>query len=356
MTATPPWLRPHLQRTIAAIDALHHSIMLTGVSGLGKREFAIALAKTLLCGNATPHGVCGQCQDCRLFDAATHPDLHVLITEQETTSGRIGLLGCYSERYQDAIARKKRANPGKVIPVDQIRTLIQRFYQSSHIAKNKVALVLPADRMNTNAANALLKLLEEPPQNSYFILASANPGMLPATIRSRCVLMPMPQPERTVVSQWLTQHGVAEAAQIVAANDNIGPFDLLADIENGVLQQQQENLQQLVGVLTGPVDPVALAATMAKSDITGSLSGLHKLSVGLIKWQSATQAPPWTALSRFNPALVSPLKLHAVYDKIGQYRRIAREQLNPQLALEEILISMQQMMSGVTDNSITETL
>lgn len=335
-----PWLASVWQQTINGADSLHHGLLLTGIDGIGKREFAISLSRRLLCADPAVEGACGRCQNCLLFDAGTHPDLHILATEAETASERNSSLAVYSDRYQDITARQKRANPARVIPVDQVRLLIERFYQSAHISSHKVAIIVPADRMNANAANALLKLLEEPPENSHFILVSTYPGLLPATIRSRCIAIALTAPDLNQGAIWLQSRGVESPSQLMQEHPGEGPVDLFIRWRCGDLELQRDHLKQLVGLLAGKVDPVALAANLCKSDVTMVLVLLQRFCVSLAKWQGANVAPPWISLTGLVKQHISAPALQALYERTGQYRRMARDQLNAQLALEELLLGL----------------
>lgn len=339
-----PWTQPAWERTAGAINTLHHGLLLTGVPGIAKREFAVALSQLLLCADPTDHRQpCGQCQNCVLFRAGTHPDFHVLITETEWRDGRVDLLAKYCDRYQDISARDKRANPGKVIPVDQVRLLIERFCTHAHIAARKVALIVPADRMNTNAANALLKLLEEPPDNSILILVSATPGYLPATIRSRCFQIGIPLPADEDATAWLRDHmSAADAARAIRLS-NGGPMDALTMHNDGFLQLQDQFLQGITELAKGKTGALELAARFTQHDFLQVLDWLHRFNCEMIKENSGAAGP--------NPggpnlARLSAENMFTLYDKIGRYRKIARDQLNEQLAMEELVLTLQHVVRG----------
>ena len=145
---------------------LHHAWLLTGPEGVGKATFAYRAARRLLGAPADPaHGVLGASPDhpvSRQIIAHSHPDLFVL--------ERLG---------EDGKVRK-------VIPVDEARGLSEFFAKSPASAPHRVAIVDAADDLNVNAANALLKTLEEPPPRGVLLLVCHSPGRLIATIRSRC--------------------------------------------------------------------------------------------------------------------------------------------------------------------------
>jgi len=145
---------------------LHHAWLLTGPEGAGKATFAYRAARRLLGAPPDPsHGVLGaspQHPVSRQVGARSHPDLFVL--------ERLG---------EDGKVRK-------VIPVDEARGLSEFFAKSPASAPHRVAIIDAADDLNVNAANALLKTLEEPPSRGVLLLVSHSPGRLIATIRSRC--------------------------------------------------------------------------------------------------------------------------------------------------------------------------
>ncbi len=340
-----PWTQSAWERTASTLDTLHHGLLITGVAGIAKREFAVALGQLLLCESPTAQRQsCGQCRNCALFNAGTHPDFHVLTTETEWRDGRMALLAKYCDRYQDIGARDKRANPGRVIPVDQVRLLIERFYAHAHIATRKIALIVPADRMNINAANALLKLLEEPPANSILILLSATPGYLPATIRSRCFQIALTLPDHVSASAWLGTHMPAADATRVLHLSNGGPLDALQMYKDGILQMQDQFLRGITDLASGKTSALDLAARLKAHDFMHVLDWLHRFNCEMIKGICGINTADSRTISRLNPARLSAEKVFALYDKIGNYRRIAREQLNEQLAMEELMLELQNVV------------
>ncbi len=193
LAALPPWLvddaRRLLQRELD--DRFPHALLLTGVDGVGKRAFAAWLAEALLClervdaGGADVLGACGQCAACHQLAAGTHPDLALLAPE-----GR-----------------------SETIRIDAVRVLMEWLQLTPGAQSRRVALVTAADRMNRNAANSLLKTLEEPAEGAVLILTASQLGRLPATVRSRCQRMLLRPGEGRVARDWLlAQPGIDEAA------------------------------------------------------------------------------------------------------------------------------------------------
>ena len=139
-----------------------HGLLFSGPEGVGKRACALMLAKALNCTRQEPGEFCDSCPQCRKIDAGTHPDVFNLGVEEEASE----------------------------IKISQIRSLLQTLELRPLEGQNKVFIIDPADAMNLSSANALLKGLEEPPDNSYFILISPSPQSLPVTVRSRLQTYP----------------------------------------------------------------------------------------------------------------------------------------------------------------------
>ncbi len=138
-----------------AQDRLHHALLLCGPEALGKRLFARSIAQALNCP-VQPRIGCGECPTCRRIAAGEHPDIRLIVPD------------------------------GAFIKVSQVRQEVGELNYEPSEGRHRVAILDPADRLNINAANALLKTLEEPPPHSSLILITANPNALLETIRSRC--------------------------------------------------------------------------------------------------------------------------------------------------------------------------
>ncbi|WP_300619512.1 DNA polymerase III subunit delta' [Dokdonella sp.] len=192
----PPWLEDSWRVLAGALAAqrLHHGLLIVAPQGYGKRVLAEAFAASALCQQRSDDGsACGRCRACLLFAAGSHPDLV-----------RVGL-----ELRDDG-------KPRSEIAVDQIRALSQRLSMASQFGGLQIAMVDPADRLNTAAANALLKTLEEPTPSTVIVLVADDASRLPATIRSRCQRIDVRPPSREDAMAWMHERqvdrGRAEAA------------------------------------------------------------------------------------------------------------------------------------------------
>lgn len=172
-----PWTRVSQQ---IVEGRLPHALLLTGPEDIGKSRFALALARRLLCRQPAEGLNCGHCHACELSGSGSHGDFLWLEPEEKS----------------------------RVIKIDAIRRLVDFTNRTAGFGTFKVAVLSPAENMNTNAANALLKSLEEPSSGTYLILVSHRPHGLPATIRSRCQLLRLGLPDATQAITWLRQRGV----------------------------------------------------------------------------------------------------------------------------------------------------
>ena len=169
-----PW-QQSLWQQLAGRSQHAHAYLLHGPAGIGKRALAERLMARLLCLSPSGLDACGSCKSCHLLAAGTHPDNFVLEPEEAD----------------------------KPIKVDQVRELVDFVVQTAQLGGRKVVLLEPAEAMNLNAANALLKSLEEPSGNTVLLLISHQPSRLLPTIKSRCVQQACPLPSEAMSLAWL---------------------------------------------------------------------------------------------------------------------------------------------------------
>jgi DNA polymerase III subunit delta' len=319
MTAAAPypWLAGTFRQLLGRLASgrMPHALLLTGPEGIGKLALAEALARAALCAAAGPGGEpCGHCQSCRLYQADTHPDLtRVTIPEDKTQ-----------------------------ILVDQIRELAETMGLSRSMGAHRVAILWPADAMNPNAANSLLKTLEEPPERSLMILVTAEPSRLPATIRSRCQIVAVPLPPEADTRAWLAEEGVAAAdMDVLMCLARGAPLAARALAEEGAVDQWQALLRDLGALLGGKLGVVALAETWKAQDPERVIRWIQ-----IALWESARlrmSAPAdRTALKDLQP-LTKTLDLVRAFqlqDRLTEWRRLARTTVNTQMLLEEVFAGL----------------
>ncbi len=217
LTPCPPWLLGHWQDVYKRHEqgSLPHALLFTGMPGIGKKQFVRFVAEALLCRHTNAQtGACGQCDACAQIQAGAHAELKVLNPEGAAMN----------------------------IKVDAVRDLVVWLQLSAPRDQYRVALLDTADAMNHNAANSLLKTLEEPGERAVLILAADKPGSLPATVRSRCQSTNLTLRDQPAAINWLTEQGISDAAeQLVHAN--VGPL-VLVERNSGEWQASRQALQK----------------------------------------------------------------------------------------------------------------
>ncbi len=229
-TALAPWLQRQLGTLLGQRG---HALLLAGPSGLGQYELALALARAWLCERPGPQGACGACGSCHAIDVRTHADLYALMPE--TLSLSLGWP--LDEGAQKEIDDKKR-KASKLIRVEAAREAVA-FTQFTHSrGRGKVVLVHPAERMNVESANTLLKTLEEPVGEVRFVLATEAAHQLLPTIRSRCQTHAMGWPAEAEALDWLLAQAPAgtgrEQAEVWLRAAGGRPEDALALAGSGL--------------------------------------------------------------------------------------------------------------------------
>lgn len=223
-----PWLEQPLRLALQQQRA--HALLVQAAQGVGALPYMLTLAQAWLCeadGQTRPCGVCGSC---RLVQSGTHPDLHVLLPEAlRASSGWVGA----GEEDNTADSTKSRKKPSRQIRIDEVREAIDWIAQTSSRGRAKVLVLHPAEAMNPQAANALLKTLEEPPGQARLMLGTADAARLLPTLRSRCQRLRLAAPDADAAGAWLGQQGVADA-EVLLAGAGGAPLDAQALAALGV--------------------------------------------------------------------------------------------------------------------------
>ena len=307
-----PWNAAIFESLRRRTERLPHALLLHGVRGTGKLALAERIARLLLCEARDPaRKPCGACEGCRWFAAGSHPDFRRLEPE--------ALAPEPVTEPEEGESPAKRGKPSIEIKIEQVRDLAAFLNVGSHRGRFRVALVHPAEDMNANAANALLKGLEEPPAGAVFLLVAHRPARLLPTIRSRCVAVPVCIPPREAALEWLSTQGVNDAARWLAY---AGGAPLLAldyaaqaDILDRILKQPAPVNDR------HELDRLAEALQKQALDRAFAAFGLPpKYQTGVMA-ASRGQARAWLAFAR----------------EIGRHRLLSRHPLNPKLFSAQLL-------------------
>lgn len=259
-----PWHTSQWQQLMTATNSgrLHHALMLEGTKGIGLTHFATLLARTLLCEHEPAEQACGQCHGCQLSTSGNHPDIFILEPEEE----------------------------GKQIKVEAVRELIGFIQLKSHSDKFKIAIIEPADAMNRSAANALLKTLEEPPEQSLLILNTHQPQRLPVTIRSRCQHISFNQPVNDAMKTWLDEQLTSEHDSTVLLRLAGAPLAALTMVEQEQIEQRDRLLDDLEDLQRQNGDPVSLGKAWSDLGATQVLIWLQALFLDMLKLKISDNA------------------------------------------------------------------
>ncbi|MDD2740733.1 MAG: DNA polymerase III subunit delta' [Rhodocyclaceae bacterium] len=311
---------------------LPHALLLVGQRGLGKFDFAMAFAAGLLCEQQTRDGqACSQCLACNWFSQGNHPDFRLLQP------------GAMSEEGDTEESKKKASQQ---ITVDQIRELDEFFNVGTHRAGLRIVLINPTETMNRNAANSLLKTLEEPSANTLFLLVSSEPLKLLPTIRSRCQVVPISLPKSRPAKAFLVAAGVKDEARWLALAG--GSPGLAIELANSGQGGWLDVLVKRLSDRLGP-DPIASAADLEKlvKDSKGKLP-LKAVVEALQKWLvDLTLASNNLPVRYFLPqqstisglaAIIPSARLLPAYRALLQRRREAEQPLNARLFFEGLFM------------------
>ncbi len=209
--AWPSWLDAPLAR---GLSMRGHALLLHAPGALGQFDLALALARAWLCETPADGRACGQCSACRLMNAHSHPDLHLLLPE--ALRSPLGWSGSDDEAGDDGEGKSK-AKPSREIKIKALRAAIDWSQRTSARGGAKVLVIHPAPAMNAVTANALLKTLEEPPGRLRLLLTADDPEALLPTVRSRCQRLPIAMPTTAEGCAWLAGQDVADAEVLLAA-------------------------------------------------------------------------------------------------------------------------------------------
>src|SRR5690606_26538352 len=194
-----PWQRELASAWLAETERFAHAWLIHGLPGIGKRSFALAAARALLCEQKRGGTACGECQACRWMAAGNHPDFRRV---------RPDAVAQAEGEINEETAASAKSSPSKEIRIEQVRNLAGWFGTATHRGGWRVAVIYPAHAMNLYTANALLKVLEEPPSNTVFLLTADAPDRLLPTIVSRCRRLPLAIPSEETAVHWLADLGV----------------------------------------------------------------------------------------------------------------------------------------------------
>jgi len=330
------------------IDA-PHAILLHGPSGIGKVDLGKRLARFWLCEAPTAQDACGTCPSCTFVALDHHPDLQLIRPEALALSEgtREGADDEGEAQEGDDEKTSKRA-PSHEIRIGQIQALLESTVIGSHRGGRRVVLIYPAETMNPFTANALLKLLEEPPPATHLVLVCDAPERLIATVLSRCQQVAVPPADWAQASAWLAAQGVSEPATWLAEAGG-GPLAAwrAAGADEAVLEARRA---VLAGLARGEaLDALALAERLAKIDRSLVVGWLQRYTWDLLGYRLAARIRYYPSEKAAISALalgLDPVSMARYAKALAGLRRAADHPLNARLFFEDLLLRYAGSVAG----------
>ena len=295
------------------------ALLVKGEPGLGKLQFTKSFAQYVFCQEVKSKQsslACGQCKDCQLFSAGTHPDFLLIGLEEKA----------------------------KQIKVDQVRKLVDVINKTSSREGMKVIVIEPAEAMNMNAANALLKSLEEPTKDTLiFLVAHAAHRLLP-TIRSRCQTLNIDKPSKADAKAWLSTYiSDTNKAEQLLSIANYSPLLARRLDENEYLSVYKQVAQFMQQANSSQANPILAAEKLNKCDVLQVLQALQQLLWDLIKLAQGIVLVPEHLLCNCQAISTKPGFSKRAYSMLEEFQQANQElrgvtNPNTQLLLESLLV------------------
>lgn len=309
-----PWQErqwKHLEDAVN-LGKLGHGLLLIGQEGMGKLDFAEAFASKCLAQHLDSNQT--------LLALKNHPDYFCI----QPLDGKSNII------------------------INQIRELQKQLEQTSHLSKYKVVVIEPADSMNVAAANALLKVLEEPTDNTLIILVTAKPQRLPATLRSRCQIISFYPNHEPKTIEWLRQQLPEDQdAELLLNLAHGAPLTALTMLEGDLQEQRKVVFKLFAALIQGKIDPIEVANQWQCYDVWQLSSWLQSWLLDISRIQSKLPLminhPKYVAVISQLADCMDKKMSFIWMDKLIQFKKQLAQvkQLNIQLALEELLIEVQ---------------
>ena len=335
MTALYPWQNESWLALQGLRARLPHALLLKGAQGIGKLDLALNFAQSLLCENPTADGLaCQECNSCHWFEQDSHPDFRLIQPDALAAA-------------EDGEEKSSGKKPSREISVDQIRDLSSFANLSAHCGGYRIVVIHPAEAMNSNAANSLLKTLEEPTDKLLFLLVTHKPQQLLPTILSRCLSFAVHTPTRDVGVAWLAEQGVKNPEHALAQT-GFAPLQALGWAESG---EGAEERGLLLAAIRQPakLDALALADSLQRSAPIYAIHCLQQWCHDLAsaKLAGSVRYYPEQAAEIIKLASgVSSMALMRYQKELLEARRAAFHPLNPKLFMESLLLSYRQLFAA----------
>jgi DNA polymerase-3 subunit delta' len=339
-----PWQLRNWAQLQQLRERLPHAILFHGTAGIGKTAFAERFAQALLCQSPSADGEpCGACASCGWFVQYAHPDFRRV--RPEALEDEPSEEGEEAEASEKKTAKASKA-PSKDIKIDQIRALADFMNISTHRNGMRVVTLYPAEALNTAAANALLKTLEEPPPNTMFLLVSNNLDRLLPTILSRCRKFALDMPTAAEALAWLEAQEVKDATAWLAEQGG-APLAALEQSQSGDRATMDDFLRHLAN--PGVDGALKTADKLQKTPVSDLVSWLQRWQYDLFSHKLCGNIRYYPRYRKELAQLATRIEVSALMQGLkatGDRRRIAEHPLSPKLFIEDMLLEYATLFSG----------
>ena len=328
-----PWQNEIWQQLQGLRSRLPNALVLKGAEGIGKLDLAMDYAQSILCAAPLPSGfACQTCPSCHWFLQETNPDFRLIQPDAMAA-------------LDDAPEKESGKKASREIGVDQIRALSTFVNLSAHSGGYRVVVVHPAEAMNSNSANALLKTLEEPTDKLLFILVTNKPQQLLPTILSRSLSFAVPMPSVETSSAWLKKQGVPDPATLMAQT-GFAPLLALQWAGEGAGTEERKVMLEAIKQTTR-FDAIALAEQLQRAAPVQVIHFLQQWCYDLASYKQAGVIRYFPQYIDYIDKLSKGVSLQALLRYIKDLQTAKREAfhpLNPRLLFESILLAYQQLL------------
>jgi DNA polymerase III subunit delta' len=324
------WQKAQWHSLMQRRDKLPHALLLRGRLGVGKHDFAVSLAHALLCQESKDsQPACGVCASCQWLKEGAHPDFKLITPEDESNAEG---------------NTKKKAGKKSQITVSQIRQLYEYLSLTTHqVGGLRIILISPAESLNLASANALLKMLEEPPSNTVFILVSNQSQRLLPTIISRCQVLDLPIPTTQDAIEWLNTQNVTKA-EIALQYAGGAPLEAIRIAEQ--LDENDKIIKQLA--LGNRLDPFASAPLLVAFGMDKALDAIQKWTFDLLSYKLVKELRYHGQYVNALQVLSKSVNLSGLLQfqrSLDDAKRTANHPLNNEMQLENILLQYTRVFS-----------
>jgi len=318
-----PWLAGQRARLAAARREGHmpHAIVLHGPQGAGQSGLALWTAQLVLCeaGGEEP---CGRCPSCILFLAGNHPDFYFIGLEEKAS----------------------------YIKVDQVREVCGKLAMRSYRGAGKVGIIDPADRMNIQSNNALLKTLEEPSEDTLLILSASRLDRLPRTVISRCQRLKLTSPDTAESIDWLNSQQPRDDWEELLGLSAGAPLRALQMADEGIGELSAKMRDDLSAMAsTQRYDPLGMAAAWYADRPAERLAWLERWVEESIRGL-AVEGDAINNNRDFRLPLpgagVNIRAAFAMLDRLRDARALLERSVNTQLLFEDLMVQLVDILAG----------